>query len=332
LLYIHGQALVGTTTLQEDLRVNFFYGATGEVSFGYALTSVSPGYGVRFTVYDVGGQALGSTVNMASLQNLPSGGQSFYPENRVTLNFTGVAAYGIFDFGVTFVPPPGCPPLPNLPPPCGPGGGGGGPASLPPSWYIFDDLTMTFAGTTKLAGFAGVIASDPVLPQTVSTGPGGVTQFDFNLLPGAGGAGVSFPIFVDPEMALGYTYTVKSGPNIAAVLIPKALAHGDASFVLEIDGVGSFALQAGIEFDLLALNPAGFKSFRIVGIDPAEALDPNDAQAFVTGLRFVGAGEVSLSQEAITSVPEPTEAWLLAVGLGLLSLRRRVGSRASGRT
>jgi hypothetical protein len=323
MLYIHEPGIEGTTHLPEDLRVNFFYGATGEVSFGYALDTFNSNYGVSFTVFDVNGNPLGTTVSSASFQPLPGGGQSSFPENRATLVFSGVAAYGTFDFGISapFTPPAGCPPIPvpGSLPPCGPSPG----PDFPPPRYIIDDLTMTFAGTSKLPGYDGVVASDPVLPQALTPGPGGVTQFDFNLVPSFGGAGVAFPIFVDPALALGYTYRVKSGPNVAAVLIPQALAHGDASFVLEIDGVGSFALQAGVEFDLLALNPAGFSSFRIVGIDPSEALDPNDPQAFVTGLRFVSAGAVSLSQQAITSVPEPAMAWLLAGGLGLLALRRR---------
>jgi hypothetical protein len=57
----------------------------------------------------------------------------------------------------------------------------------------------------------------------------------------------------------------------------------------------------------------------------AAGLDPANTHAFVTGLTFVSAGDVSLIQTPIPVVPEPETCAMLLAGLGLVSLiaRRR---------
>ena len=155
-------------------------------------------------------------------------------------------------------------------------------------------------------------------------------DFDFNVQ-------IDEVVFVDPPVAVGYEYTVNSGPNFASVLVPAALAGGDDSFELLLAGFGSFVLDAGVTFDLLTLDAAGFSSFIIQGIDVNENLDPANATAFVTGLGFVSAGAVQLSQNPITvnvpsGVPVPGTISLLVFGLvGLRRYRRSAGNGSGAR-
>lgn len=304
MLHIQEPGIEGTAMLPEDLRVNFLRGATGSVAFGYALSTGSSDYGVTFSLYDTHGNALGSTSSTAVFHPLSGGGQSAFPENRLSISFAGTAAYGTFDFGTSIA------------------GGGVGPTR-----YIVDNLSFTNAGEGTLPGLVGVIASDPILPTAQVPQPDGSVRFDFTLVTGIGGAGVHFPVFIDPDVAIGYVYEVSSGPNVAAVLVPNALANGDGSFVLVLEGIGSFALLAGEEFNILTVAPGGVSRFRIEDIDAEEALDPTNPQAFVTGLRFVGAGDVRVSQQALVqTVPEPRTWAMLLVGaafLGVGTRRRR---------
>ena len=168
----------------------------------------------------------------------------------------------------------------------------------------------------------GSTPSNPLLPIVNIDGE---FDFDFNVQLGQ-------QIFIDPVIAVGYDYVVNSGPNFASVLVPAALANGDADFTLDLGGFGSFALTAGVVFDLLAIDPLGFSAFSILDISVAEALDPDDPLAFITGLTFVDSGQVSMTQSPITvdtggggqGVPEPSSGLLLLAGLGLLhTLRRR---------
>jgi PEP-CTERM motif len=321
MLYIREPGIEGTAWLSEDLRANFVRGAVGTLSFSYALSTSSSDFGVTATVYSASNQVLASVTNTAAFQPVGAG-QGSFPENRVNVDFNGTAAYATFNFGV----------LGN-----GSGGVGSGGPGIPvdgggetpidlitPSRYIIDDLSLTFAGAGTLPGFEGVVPSDPILPAVTTTSPDGAVSFNFSLAPTREGLGVAFPIFIDPDVAVGYVYQVSSGPNVAAVLVPAALANGDGNFTLVIDGVGSFDLLAGVEFDITSVVAGGVNRFSITGIDTAAGLDPTDPQAFVTGLRFVDGGPASISQTALTAaVPEPATYALWLGGLGVLVLRRR---------
>ncbi len=74
---------------------------------------------------------------------------------------------------------------------------------------------------------------------------------------------------------------------------------------------------------------SGQQRVRILGIEMEANLDPSNTTAFVTGLTFDAAGQVSMRQITITAaIPEP-ETWAM-MGLGLVVLV--VGSRRARRT
>jgi len=91
------------------------------------------------------------------------------------------------------------------------------------------------------------------------------------------------PVWIDPDVALGYAYTMTGG-EIAGIVAPPVSLVADADgYVVEVAG-RRFPLAPGATLDLLAEGLSGVTSLRIVGIDAGLALDPTDPEAFVTGL------------------------------------------------
>ena len=92
-VYIQEPGLEGTSDLDPDLRVDFVFGASGSLSFGFALNSrvEDPAYFASFSVYDAGGNLLGTQ----TVQGVFS--PSSFPEGRVNFAFAGTAAYGTFN-------------------------------------------------------------------------------------------------------------------------------------------------------------------------------------------------------------------------------------------
>jgi len=98
-IFIQEPGLEGTSLLRSDLGVKFVEGATGGISFGFALNSSSANaaYNVEIDVFDEDGNLLASEVFVANYSDTPSGASSF-PEGQVDIEFTGVASYLELDF------------------------------------------------------------------------------------------------------------------------------------------------------------------------------------------------------------------------------------------
>ena len=149
--------------------------------------------------------------------------------------------------------------------------------------------------------------------------------YRFDIVVGDFGAGLTTPIFVDPEIAVGYDYNVLAGPLFNSVVLPFIgdglydLYHCDATTSsLVSDGV----VAAG---EAHSFGDGGASCFRVLGIEISALLDPNDPTAFVTGLTFTGDGAVDFTMTAVTeSVPETATGALLASGiLTLWAVRRK---------
>lgn len=180
--------------------------------------------------------------------------------------------------------------------------------------FAFRDGEFVIPGTT---------AENPIMPLNGSDGSGG-WNFNFN---------VDFDeiVFIDPDVAVGYDYYVDSGNNFASVLLPNDF---DADFELWLMGTTGWEFVTNLNADVeYFFDQAGVSEFRILGINTSNMVDPDDTQAFVTGLRFTGAGNQQMRQVAITefvpettnttNVDEPNPLVLLLLGCGFIALKRR---------
>lgn len=227
----------------------------------------------------------------------------------------------------------------------GSGGFGGTPAQAGyDAGNVTDSLTLPGSqthGVLQLANTTNVIAGPPglwVFAIRDGLPPGGTSSNP--LLPVVQNGNFNFQfvappvgqrIFIDPFVAIGYDYIVNSGPNFQTVLLPTGI--GDNSFDLFLwDGanwVFNTLLTGGVEHDF---GVGGVDRFRILGIEVAAGLDPNNTLAFVTGLSFVSGGQlVNMNQNPITffvqngnNVPIPGTIYLILAGLlGAGFMRRR---------
>lgn len=160
---------------------------------------------------------------------------------------------------------------------------------------------------------AGFIATPSLLPT--STEPDGGFRFDVEVF-------ADQPIFIDPLVATGYVYQTGVGdPLFKTVSLPVGI--GDGLYVLRVLGQ-EFILAENDVFDFTLHGFAdGVSRFEVAGIEPSALIDPNDPQAFVTRLTFMGNGRFTGTQVPVTtffdaSVPEPESMALLVLGLALL--------------
>jgi hypothetical protein len=100
--FIQEPGLEGTSLLDPDLRVDFVNGASGSISFGFALNSVEESLAtMSFSLFDAADNLLAST-SVPGLFTITINGISDFPEGEVQVAFAGIAAYGLFDFESEF--------------------------------------------------------------------------------------------------------------------------------------------------------------------------------------------------------------------------------------
>jgi hypothetical protein len=160
--------------------------------------------------------------------------------------------------------------------------------TIPPGPHNADILTRSrsFFSFSKPAG------SSPVtqLPQVMANG-----VYSFHV----SSVSPNSTTFIDPAIAVGYTYATGPGdPNFASVTLPNI---GGGQFTVTYQQGSqtvSTPVNAGVQFNFPSGGVAGFK---VTGISPAAALDPSNAGAFVTGLTFVSAGSFTGTMTPIES-------------------------------
>lgn len=205
------------------------------------------------------------------------------------------------------------------------------PGSLTSDVLNLQNQTNVANGENGLWSFAirqgsnpGETPSNPLLPVIVD----GSYTFEF-------GVDLNQQVFVDPEVAIGYTYEItdSASPLFASVEAPTGF--GDDLYELwlwnGVEYVFDETLTGGVEF----FFASALDRFQIRGIEANLGVDPTDPTAFVTGLTFASAGTVSMSQTPIVfntdppggSVPEPSTLALFLFGLtGYSFLRRKTSA------
>jgi hypothetical protein len=113
--------------------------------------------------------------------------------------------------------------------------------------------------------------------------------------------------FIDPPIAVGYHYAIgKGNPSFSSVTLP-ILGQGSNKYTL-LTHDHEFTVSAGQKFDFTKEGfESGVESFRVLAIDPANALNPSNTTAFVTGVTFTGTGEFTGTMAPLTASKEISE-------------------------
>lgn len=136
--------------------------------------------------------------------------------------------------------------------------------------------------------------------------------------------GATSVTFIDPVVATGYDYAIGAGdPNFASVLLPDV---GDGVFDVIIGNTHNIVL-AGQQF---FFGQGGVAAFSVRGIETSAGLDPNNTNAFITGLTFTATGAFTGTMTPVlteiadpNTVAEPGTLALLGVAMGALGMARR---------
>jgi hypothetical protein len=164
----------------------------------------------------------------------------------------------------------------------------------------------------------GQTAENAFLPVVVD----GTYQFEFNVQ-------LNQRVFVDPLVAVGYDYEVSGGNQFTSVLLPLLAADTDGYAIYALGNMTPGGLLGTVAGGTVFNFATPLAGFTVAGIDTAAMLDPANTTAFVTGLTFLNAGVVQMSQTPITTlvtqVPEPSAYAMLLCGLaGLMAMRRKM--------
>ena len=150
---------------------------------------------------------------------------------------------------------------------------------------------FTTTGGTVTRGFIATPASMP----TGTTSSGAYT-FSVSVVP-------SFPIFIDPPVAVGYDYSIgKGNPRIATVRLPIGI--GDSLYRVKSRGL-KVTVAGGELLDFRTHGfPDGVSDFTVSCIEVDAMLDPANPQAFPTELSFMSAGMFTGTMKPITGNPD----------------------------
>ena len=207
--------------------------------------------------------------------------------------------------------------------------------------FITGDLTGADLAFRDFGAADGASEESPLLPGEVSVSDEGeAPTFSFDVSV----AGADF-VFIDPEVAVGYTYVLSGDGRITGIKAPTLDAVNDADgYIVTLPDGQQFRLLPGEEIELLAgvqvvtasgdvVTPgADITTLEFSEISELLGIDPLDTTTFVAGFRFADTStNSSFSQTAliidtddpVSAVPLPPSMALILAGLGGLGVMKR---------
>ena len=139
------------------------------------------------------------------------------------------------------------------------------------------------------------------------------------------------PIFIDPEIAIGYLYDVEELPGEIESIFDSVRvdpAGSDIDFTISFEDESGATILASLTAGETFIFPTTVDvlSFQILDIDPAENLPADNPLAFSTLLTFrndLNGATIIQSPISVAAVPEPSSALLLIISGSVVLLRRR---------
>lgn len=201
---------------------------------------------------------------------------------------------------------------------------------------IESDMSARKLNVVGYGAADGSTEANPLLPDVVTVADTATTptySFDVST------AGAGDIVFIDPEMAVGYTYEIVGDGAVTAFVAPTAAAvavpDGFEGYTVTVKGGALdgqvFTVLPGARLDFDSTD--NVRSLELSGIPMQDPIiDPTDFTRFVAGFGLAGAGQgTSISQTAIVvdtdtlaPVPLPAGGILLLTALGgLVAARRR---------
>jgi len=139
------------------------------------------------------------------------------------------------------------------------------------------------------------------------------------------------PIFIDPEIAIGYLYDVEELSGELESIFDSVRvdpAGADVDFTISFEDENGITILAPLTAGETFTFPTtvDVSTFQILDIDPAENLPADNPLAFSTLLTFrndLNGATIIQSPISVAAVPEPSSALLLVISGSVVLLRRR---------
>ena len=139
------------------------------------------------------------------------------------------------------------------------------------------------------------------------------------------------PIFIDPEIAIGYLYDVEELSGELESIFDSVRvdpAGADVDFTISYEDENGITILAPLTAGETFTFPTtvDVSTFQILDIDPAENLPTDNPLAFSTLLTFrndLNGATIIQSPISVAAVPEPSSALLLIISGSVVLLRRR---------